>query len=186
MPAERLLPCHLLLACLLLLPAAAPAHDGEVHADAAADAVPALATVAAASAIRASASSELFETVAVLANGRLLVYVDRYASNEPVTGAQVAISAAALNGVASEPEPGTYALPAPLLAPGEHTLTVSVEAGADADLLLLTLAVPAAASEAAPGRAAEGRIAGVLALAVVLAALGVVFWRKRRPAGVRA
>jgi cobalt-zinc-cadmium efflux system membrane fusion protein len=59
-----------------------------------------------------------------------VVYVDRFASNEPVAQAKVEIEGAGLKGVASEIAPGTYVLDvAAPLPPAKHPLTISVEAG---------------------------------------------------------
>jgi hypothetical protein len=59
---------------------------------------------------RAAAATEEFEVVTSLEGKKLVVYVDRFASNEPVTQAKVEIEGAGLKGVASETAPGTYVL----------------------------------------------------------------------------
>lgn len=99
---------------------------------------------------RAVAATEEFEVVAVLEDKHLLVYVDRYASNEPVAGAKVEVEGAGLQGVAAESAPGVYLMNlAAALPPAKHGLTISIEAGDSADLLTATLdtslATPAAA-----------------------------------------
>lgn len=208
MPASRLpssalhlLPAWL-AAVLLLIAVAAPAHEGEDHgapaapapagpavvADPAAAAAGASAEAMTAS-VRATAASELFEVVAVLAGGHLQVFLDRYDSNAPVTGAQVAVEGTGISGRAGETSPGLYALPAASLAPGAHGLTISVETATDADLLLLTLDVPAAVGQQDDAALPGWRSAALAALAVALAAIAMAFaaWRRRaRPAGVRA
>lgn len=89
---------------------------------------------------RAAAATEEFEVVTSLEGKKLVVYVDRFASNEPVAQAKVEIESAVLKGVASETTPGTYVLdvatPPP---PAKHPLTISVEAGDSFDLLTATL-----------------------------------------------
>jgi membrane fusion protein, heavy metal efflux system len=98
---------------------------------------------------RAAAVSQDLELVAVARAGTLTLHLDRFASNEPVAGATVAVEAPDGPRAARETEPGTYALPAPWLdAPGRHDLVVTVTAGADAEVMSLALAVPA--PEAAP------------------------------------
>jgi hypothetical protein len=47
-------------------------------------------------------ASEAFEVVAVLEGKKLLLYVDRFASNEPVAKAKVEVDGGGLKGVASE------------------------------------------------------------------------------------
>ncbi|MES2912759.1 MAG: hypothetical protein V4718_15280, partial [Pseudomonadota bacterium] len=66
-----------MLAAMALTGIASEGHDhGEAAAAAAAPATP-----------RFSAHSDLFELVGILSKGQMVVYLDRYASNEPVTGA---------------------------------------------------------------------------------------------------
>ena len=99
---------------------------------------------------RAVAATEDFELVAVLEGQHLVVYVDRYASNEPVANARIEVEGAGLMAPAAEAAPGTYVmdLAAPM-PPARHALTISVEAGDSADLLYATLDT----SLAAPGAA---------------------------------
>lgn len=97
---------------------------------------------------RAEAATEEFEVVAVLEGKQLLVYVDRFASNEPVAKAKVEVEGGGLKGLASESAPGTYVMVlATDLAPAKHALTISIEAGDASDLLSATLDT----SLAAPG-----------------------------------
>ena len=78
----------LFLAAALAFPAWAggDASDGHTHAGETPAPVPITA-----SAPRAVAATEEFEVVAVLEDKHLRVYVDRYASNEPVAGAKVEV-----------------------------------------------------------------------------------------------
>lgn len=128
---------------------------------------------------RATASSEDFELVAVPAAGELRLYLDRYDSNAPVTGARVEVESGAFRAIAHEAEPGVYTVPGDAFAaPGRHPFSVTVETDSSADLLAATLDL-GAASPAAPAVlsswmawAGGGVIAGVA---------GVVLWRQRRP-----
>ena len=89
---------------------------------------------------RAAAATEEFEVVTSLEGKKLVVYVDRFASNEPVAQAKVEIEGAGLNAVASETTPGTYVVDvATSLPPAKHPLTISIEAGDSIDLLTATL-----------------------------------------------
>jgi len=90
--------------------------------------------------LRTAAATEEFEVVTLLEGKKLVVYVDRFASNEPVAQAKVEIEGAGLKGVATEAAPGTYVLDvAAALPPARHPLTISVEAGDSLDLLTATL-----------------------------------------------
>ncbi|PTM61603.1 efflux RND transporter periplasmic adaptor subunit [Phreatobacter oligotrophus] len=130
---------------------AGPGHDhGPAPAGATAPASP-----------RVTASSDAFELVGIVEGEVLVVYLDRFATNEPVAGATITIS---LNGTAlkAEPQPnGTYELASPILrAPGLVEVIAEVEAGGTSDLLVgaLTIPAPAATGTAAEG---EGRLARI-------------------------
>ena len=89
---------------------------------------------------RAAAATEDFEVVAALEGRHLVVYVDRFASNEPVANAKVEVDGAGLKGLAAEAAPGTYVMDlAATLPPAKHALTISIEAADSADLLTATL-----------------------------------------------
>lgn len=124
---------HAVAVVLLATAFSAFGHGGEDHG-----APP--APVAQSVAPRAAAASEEFEVVAALDEKKLVIYVDRFASNEPVAEAKVEVEGAGLQGMATETAPGTYvlALAAPL-PPARHPLTISIEAGDSLDLLTATL-----------------------------------------------
>ncbi len=111
---------------------AAFAHGGEDHG-----APPPPVSVAVAP--RASAASEEFEVVTVLADKKLVVYLDRFSTNEPVVGAKLEIDGAGLKGIAEETAPGIYTLAADNLPAARHPLTISIETSDSADLLTTTL-----------------------------------------------
>ena len=90
---------------------------------------------------RAAANSEEFEAVAVLEGKKLVLYLDQFTSNAPVSGAKVEIEGGGLKGVAAELSPGIYAIDAASIAPAKHALTISIETGDSADLLSATLDV---------------------------------------------
>jgi len=133
-----------LLAMLLAPPRPAIAHAG--HDDEA----PA-AAVESVGVPRTEAHSDLFELVAVKQGGALVVYVDRFATNEPVEGAAVEVGEGAET-IRAEAQPdGSYIVRAPWLdRPGTHELLFTITAGDDADLLNATLALPEAHSSAPP------------------------------------
>ena len=150
--------------------AATFAGDGHDHGDAPA------ATAGTASP-RLAAHSDLFELVGIVDSGVMTVYLDRYASNEPVTGAKIEYEAGPDKGVAQPQPDGTYLIRlAALGKPGELPFSFTVTAGADTDLLAgdLSLHDPHAHASEEPRAllpwlsfAAAG--AAALALALLLA-----------------
>lgn len=123
------------LATLIALPvwAGGDSSDGHSHAPP----VPVPVTL---NAPRALAASEDFEVVAVLEGKQLIVYVDRFASNEPVVKAVVEVDGAGFKGLAVESTPGIYVMDiASPMPPAKHALTISIAADDSADLLLATL-----------------------------------------------
>lgn len=108
---------------------------------------------------RVSARSETFELVGILRGDRLVIYLDRFATNEPVTTADIAVTigdtAEAVNAEwASE---GTYALTSPRFkTAGPIELVFSITGEAGEDLLAGTLTVPSDAAAPAPGGSGFG------------------------------
>ena len=124
-----------LLALTLAVSAPLRAHEGHDHG-------PPQSMVEAVATPRAVAESEVFELVAVLEAQGLILYLDRYDSNEPVVGARIEVESGALRAIAKALTAGVYALPGETFArPGTHPLTVTVEAGDSMDLLATTLVV---------------------------------------------
>ena len=110
--------------------------DGHSHG-------PAAAPVTTPMAPRAVAATEEFEVVAILDGKQLLVYVDRFATNAPVTQAKVEIDGAGLKGLARETAPGVYAMNITKpMSPNKYPLTIGIEVGDTADLLTATLDIP--------------------------------------------
>jgi hypothetical protein len=131
---------------------------------------------------RGATASEEFELVAALEGRTLTLYLDRYASNEPVAKAQVEVESGPLKAVARETAPGVYTLPGErLAAPGKHALVITVQAGEVSDLLTATLVVPppAAAAVAPEGTSGRGWLLGGGA-ALLLAVTGGLWMRRKR------
>ena len=170
-----------------LLAGRAHAHEGHDHAEAPPPSIE--------MAPRASAQTADFELVAVLEDGKLLVYVDRFGSNEPVADAQVEIDDGAASTAAAQIAPGVYALSGErFAAPGAHPLTVSVQSGNTADLLVATLEVPApaptrGAAVSGPASSATAWLTATPAAwwaapaAVALAGVGLFVARRRGRVG---
>ena len=161
----------------LLFTAATPAHEGHDHG--------APEATATDWAPRATARSQDFDLVAVLAGDQLVLWLDRARDNAPQSDAVIEVESGAWKGVATAAADGSLRLPVgPLATPGRHELIFTVQAGEAMDLLPATLVVPGPAP-APPGVAGgyRGWIAGGLAVAL----LGAVGWRgyrhSRRQAG---
>lgn len=127
-------PVVIIAVLFISAPLTAFAHGGEDHG------APA-PSISSSAAPRAVASSDEFEAVAVLDGKKLVLYLDRFASNAPVVGAKVEIEGGGIKGAAAETSPGVYAMDAASVAPAKHPLTISIEAGDSADLLSATLDV---------------------------------------------
>ena len=171
----RLLPA-LAFAMLMFLPFTAIAHPG--HDDAP-------EPVVTGGAPRTEAHSDDFELVAVAAGPHALtIWLDRFATNEPLPGGSIEVTDGGGGAVKAEPqEDGTYAIHAAWLdVPGKHDLTFTVVAGETSDLLTATIELPkpehGAAVVVSSGRVREllGDRAGpvTVALAFLLGVLTVV------------
>ena len=145
-------------------------HGGAVPPEVIAEAAP-----------RTSTQSDEFELVAVLAEGKLTLYIDRYADNAPVPDAEVEVESGTFKAVAAQVAPGVYTVPGQAFAqPGKHPLTISVQAGDAADLLTATLdlALPAVGVEHAHGWG-EWTVWGASGV-LLLAGAGLVAVRRRK------
>jgi multidrug efflux pump subunit AcrA (membrane-fusion protein) len=130
------------LAGLVFTAAAALPHEGHDHG-------PAPAPLPAATKPRVAVQTEAFELVGIAANGQLSLFLDTFATNEPVTDADIEILTGA-ESVKAEPRPdGSYRATLPAIAaPGRHPLVFSIRHASGEDLLEGTLEIPAEASAA--------------------------------------
>lgn len=120
---------------LLFIATGAGAHEGHDHGDEA----PQVSAVLP----RGSAASGDFELVAILRGHTLAIYVDRFATNEPVDTAKVEVETpeGPKEAVAEE---GVYRLAAPWAEKGGHfDLIVTVTDGDQVEVLPITIDVPA-------------------------------------------
>ena len=165
----------LLLATVIAFPVWAGGDSSDGHTHAAPEPLPVVTLTP-----RAAAATEEFEVVAAIEGKKLVVYLDRFASNEPVTKAVVEVEGGGLKGVAGEIAPGTYALDvATAMSPGKHPLTIAIEAGDTTDLLTTTLDIsPAAAGEEHVHGWSE-RIVWIVAGLLLLAAGAMLAMRRR-------
>jgi hypothetical protein len=134
---------------------------------------------------RVEAHSDLFELVGVVEKGQMTVYLDRYATNEPVTNAKIEFESGENKGVAAAQPDGTYVIKFDALSkPGELPFSFTVAAGSDTDLLAGELHIEDPhAHEEAPGRP-WARWAGFAAAA--FAALAAALYARRKFASRRA
>jgi hypothetical protein len=187
---NRLAASIALFALALTLPAFA--HEGHDHAEPVAAPMPAAGANA-----RAASATDSFELVAVVVGEHLMLYLDRFETNEPVAGARVEALIDGRTLVAEELEPGIYRVEGDEFAGhGPHALTIDVQAGAEVDLLSIAVEGPVApTAEASSSTSLRGRVqsfAQALAPfglwgasgAALLAGVGVVALRRRaRSAG---
>ena len=118
----------LFIATMALAPAA---HAGEGH-----DHGEAAPVAAGTGSPRVSSHSDLFELVGIVDAGAMTIYIDRHATNEPVTDAKVDVEAGAAKGVATPQADGTYRFEHPVLKDtAALAVNFTVVAGAESDLL---------------------------------------------------
>ncbi|HEX5373829.1 MAG TPA: hypothetical protein VFW84_13975 [Aquabacterium sp.] len=184
-PSLALLTHALAAIVVTLASAAAWAHGGEDHGEAA----PAVASPAAPQAPRATARTDSFELVAVLQAGdspTLTLYLDRADTNAPVAGASIEVESGAFKGTAKAIEPGVYTLPAQALAkPGHYPLAITVQSADTADLMDATLNVEAPSDHAADHPTSSTRRWPRWAAAAALLFTITAAWRLRRRAAAR-
>jgi len=127
----------------ILLPFAAPAHEGHSHGD---EEPPTTVITAP----RATGLSPLFQLVAVANGPALTLYIDRFETNEPVIGAEVSVETPA-GPVTAKADGEVYLLDAPWATkPGDYELLFTVVAGVDIDFVTATLTIPEALPVAEP------------------------------------
>jgi hypothetical protein len=130
------------------------------------------------SAPRIEARSESYELVGRLQGGELSMFINRFATNEPVDQAKVEVELGELKAPAPfHDDQGDYAvadekLLAALGKKGVHALVITIVDGSESDLLEGSLEVGAAtATEASHG---HGRENNPLLAGLAVAALGIV------------
>lgn len=175
----RLLGLKNLFLCLFLLSASSllQAHEGHDHEEpTSASSVPTNAVK------RATAQSELFEIVAVPKQQQLIIYLDRFTDNSPVTGATVELESDGWQGTAKESSPGVYTVTAPFLAKmGSHSLLFTLTKGDDADLLETTLDLsPSPEASISDPTYTKSSIAIIFSVSAVTLLLLFILLRRRR------
>jgi hypothetical protein len=162
------------------------AHEGHDH-----DAAPLPASVSIAP--RAEATSDAFELIAIAQGSELSIYLDGFATNEPVQGAAIEVETP--NGpVTARVHGDAYRIPATWLSkPGRYDLIFTVTAKDGADVLPLTLEIPEARSESTPtgdtsprGERWRGQALLILGTVAgfVIGMTAMAFFRRRRTAAL--
>ena len=119
------------IAAFLFVPTVSRAHEGHDHDESTRSAL------ASSTYPRVTAQSELYEVVGILKGERLSIYLDRAATNAPVTDAKVSVTIGDGEAIDTEPaENGTYAVSSPRLSgTGSVEIVFAVTAN-NADLLV--------------------------------------------------
>ncbi|MCK1513319.1 efflux RND transporter periplasmic adaptor subunit [Bradyrhizobium sp. 190] len=166
--------------CAAIAPASA--HEGHDHGE--------QPPVSAGALPRGEADSDAFEIVAIVRGENLEIYLDRFATNEPVTGATLEVESPGGPVKAAAAADGTYRVAAPWLAKnGRADLIFTVTVGDTTEILPLTIqSAPGAAQSvaqqeaAAGGYISKGSVLLVLGGALMGALLSAIALRGRRRA----
>jgi len=98
-----------------------------------------------------TAVSETYQLVGVVEGEVLVIYLDRFADNAPVTSATLEVTIGDTSAQAELQKNGTYEVASPRLkTPGSHEVLVNITDGTTTDLLVAALTIPA------PGSASMG------------------------------
>ncbi len=136
---------------------------------------------------RFEAQSDLFELVGVVRAQSITLYLDRYASNEPLTQARIEYELNGRSGVAAPDDQGGYVLPlGELKAPADLALSFTITAGTETDLLAANLSLPdpQAGRAGTQGLWAHAWVYAIAGGGLLAALAGVVVMRRRRTGGV--
>lgn len=169
-----LLPLLRAVAVTIPLIAGANAHEGHDHGDQSKPPAQSGSTMP-----RVEAASGPFELVALLRHDELVIYLDRFDTNEPIAGAQISVETPT-GPQDAQPKDGTYRLAAPWAKDGSVDLIFTVTEGDNTEILAGTLTNNRAGSVLSPAMS-QGRNSGAL-VAALAALLGVVLvaWRWHR------
>ena len=167
-----------LTALLLFVPVAISAHEGEDHSE-----EPVVAAAASAPSGRLEVRTADIELVAAASGHDLTIWIDRWATGEPITSAAVSVMIDGTR-VIAKPGNGVYTLTAPTLdVPGNRRMSFIVSQGGAIDTLSGTLAIAKPADD--PANDLPWRTALLVLLVLGVAVAAYVVWRSRaRSVGV--
>lgn len=132
---------------------------------------------------RVEAQSDLFEIVGVVENGAMTLFLDRFATNEPVADAKIDIEVGTVKGSAQANPDGTYMFRnAALDRFGQFPVTFTITAGGDSDLLAgeLLIADPVAAKSGASGDPLRKRWWWAAGALILIAGVATAWWSRRK------
>ena len=138
---------------------------------------------------RLTSHSDLFELVGMVEGNEMKIYLDRFTTNEPVTDAKIEVEIGNIKGIAAEQADGSYIFKNDVFTnPGDLSVSFTVIAGKDADLLAGDLKIDGPIDDHAHDEAAKPwlRWAAYASGALLLAAIAFVAIRRRRRAATFA
>ena len=125
----------LAIVCAMLIDLTASAHEGHDHSEQE-------TVVASETQSRVVASSDQFELVGIAQFNTLVIYLDSFSTNTPVTDADIEVTIGADVALAEPGNDGVYIVSSELFAAsGEHELIFSISTPETADLLIGTLSI---------------------------------------------
>ena len=134
---------------------------------------------------RLTSHSDLFELVGMVEGNEMKIYLDRFATNEPVTDAKIEVEIGNIKGIAAAQSDGSYIFKNDVFTkPGDLSVSFTVIAGKDADLLAGDLKIDGPIDDHAHDEAAKPwlRWAAYAGSALLLAAIVFVAMRRRKRA----
>jgi membrane fusion protein, heavy metal efflux system len=138
---------------------------------------------------RLTSHSDLFELVGMVEGKEMKIYLDRFTTNEPVTDAKIEVEIGNIKGIAAAQADGSYIFKNDVFTnPGDLSVSFTVIAGKDADLLAGDLKIDGPIDDHAHDEAAKPwlRWAAYAGGALLLAAIVFVAMRRRRRAATFA
>jgi membrane fusion protein, heavy metal efflux system len=171
-PVNRILGARQQFAILAAALISLTAQSSEVQAHAGHDHGPVI-EVSASVAPRFEAASEDFEILAVLKGADLILTLDRFRTNEPITNAKIEVAVNGEAATVTTADEGTYKVVSAMLGkPGRAEVLLTIQAGSITDLLAGAIVIPGATAD--PVRAASWWQRWPITQASLVAALGGV------------
>ena len=156
---------------------------GRAWADAGHDHGNTPAAVTSSAAPRVTSHSDLFELVGMVEGNEMKIYLDRYATNEPVTDAKIEVEVGSIKGIAAAQADGSYSFKNDMFTkPGDLAVSFTILAGKDVDLLAGDLKIGSLVDAHSQDKAAKPwlRWAAYAGSALLLAAIAFVALRRRK------